>query len=111
MKNMSQWFPRAYLCSNLGRTPATQNFCQLLSFGCDFLKFHSILCFVFFFKSNRVLLNPVFKPPVLGACGAPILTVVAGGGGPQLAVPPGPRFHQSLSSVSSVSRLLLSTGK
>jgi hypothetical protein len=43
--------------------------------------------------SNRVLLNPVFKPPVFGACGALILTVAAGGGGPQLAVPPGPRFH------------------
>jgi hypothetical protein len=69
---------------------------------------------VFFFKSNRVLLGPVGFPPVPGACGAPILTVAAGGGGPQLAVPPGPRFHQSLSSVSSVStvsRLLLSTGK
>jgi len=39
-----------------------------------------------------VLLNPV-KPPVFGACGAPNLGVAAGGGGPQLAVPPGPRFH------------------
>jgi hypothetical protein len=57
------------------------------------LKLRNLPSFVFFFKSNRVLLNPVFKLPVPGACGAPILTVAAGGGGPAVAPPPGPRFQ------------------
>ena len=43
--------------------------------------------------SNRVLLDPVGFAPVPGACGALILTVVAGGGGHSPAAPPGPRFH------------------
>ena len=63
-----------------------------LAFWGKFLKSHTIPLFIFFFKSNRVLLNPVFKPPVFGACGAPNLGIAAGGGGPQLAVPPGPRL-------------------
>jgi hypothetical protein len=41
------------------RTPATQNFCQLLSFGCEFLNFDSISLFVFFGEFYRVSLNPV----------------------------------------------------
>src|SRR4028118_414889 len=86
MKNMSQWFPRAYLCSNLGRTPATQNFCQLLSFGCAFLKFNSISLFVFFGEFYRVSLDPVI---FCGACGAPITRP---GGRATLSCPPGPRL-------------------
>jgi len=42
---------------------------ELVLWG-KFLKLHTIPSFVFLFKSNRVLLNPVFKAPVLGACGA-----------------------------------------
>ena len=34
--------------------PATQNFCQLLSFRYEFLKFDSISCFVFLWDVNRV---------------------------------------------------------
>ena len=50
---------------------------------------------------HRVSLDPVGFPPVPGACGAPILAVAAGGGGPQLAVPPGPRFHtETLSNLT-----------
>src|SRR4028119_1943258 len=41
------------------RTPATQNFCQLLSFGCEFLKSNSISLFVFFGEFYRVSLDPV----------------------------------------------------
>jgi len=41
------------------RTPATQNFCQLLSFGCEFLKFNSVSLFVFFGEFYRVSLDPV----------------------------------------------------
>src|SRR4028118_537586 len=36
------------------RTPGTQNFCQLLSFGCEFLKLHSISLFVFLWDVCRV---------------------------------------------------------
>jgi len=46
----------------------------------------------------RVLLNPVFTPPVFGACGALILAVAAGGGGPAVAPPPGPRFQFPISN-------------
>ncbi len=79
------------------RTPATQNFCQLLDFAIGLkssaivkLAIFEILHFtinVFFFKSNRVLLTPV-------ACGAINLTVAAGGEGHKPTPPPGPRFHE-----------------
>src|SRR4028119_1366224 len=68
------------------RTPATQNFCQLLSFGCEFLKLNSISLFVFFGDFYRVSLAPV-------ACGALNLKCAAGGGKrSQSANPPGPRL-------------------
>jgi hypothetical protein len=52
--------PEAFaLNPQFGRTPATQNFCQLLSFGCEFLKFDSISCFVFLWDVYRVSLDPV----------------------------------------------------
>jgi hypothetical protein len=52
---------------SLGGTPATQNFCQLLVLCCvynfvytvysfRFSKLHNVPYFIFFFKSNRVLL-------------------------------------------------------
>ena len=41
------------------RTPATQNFCQLLSFGCELLKLSIISLFVFFGEFYRVSHNPV----------------------------------------------------
>ena len=65
------------------RTPATQNFCQLLSFGCEFLKFDSISCFVFLWDVYRVSLNPVvfdFWPAAHPQRGR--------GDVPRLAVPP-----------------------
>jgi len=65
--------------------PATQNFCQLLSFGYEFLKFNIISLFVFFGEFYRVSLDPVGPHE---ACGAPLTR--PGGGGPQLAVPPRP---------------------
>jgi hypothetical protein len=66
------------------------------------------LLFIYFFSCvyTGYYSDPV--PAALKAEGA------AGGGGPAIAPPPGPRFHQSLSSVSCVScvsTLLLSTGK
>jgi hypothetical protein len=68
------------------KTPATQNFCQLLSFGCEFLKSDSISCFVFLWDVYRVSLNPVFQPV---ACGAPLTRP---GGRATLSCPPGPRL-------------------
>ena len=43
-----------------------------LAFWVKFLKLHNIPYFIFFLFIYRVVLNPVFKPPVSGACGAPI---------------------------------------
>jgi hypothetical protein len=68
------------------RTPATQNFCQLLSFGCEFLKFESISCFVFLWDVYRVSPHPV-------ACGALNLKCAAGEGEATARLPPpGPRL-------------------
>jgi hypothetical protein len=63
------------------RTPATQNFYQLLSFGRKFLKFDSISCFVFLWDVNRV--SPGF---FWGACGA--RNWRGQGAVPSLAAPP-----------------------
>jgi hypothetical protein len=58
-----------------------------LVFWGKFLNFNSISLFVFFGEFYRVSLDPVGQNE---ACGAPITR--PGGGGPQLAVPPGPRL-------------------
>jgi hypothetical protein len=68
-----------------------QNGCVLFS-----ISFLPILIIYFFLFANRVSLGPVGFAPVSGACGAPILTVAAGGGGPAVAPPPGPRFQSNL---------------
>src|SRR4028118_228855 len=76
----------------------SKNFIGCLTyFWGNFLKLHTISSFVFFLFIYRVVLDPVFQNE---ACGAPLTRP---GGGAKLSCSPGPRFHQSLSSVSSVS--------
>src|SRR4028118_160071 len=72
--------------------------------------------FIYNFFKHYIFFSCVYtgcySDPV--ACGALNLGVAAGGAGHKPGSPPGPRFHQSLSSVScvsTVSKLLLSTGK
>jgi hypothetical protein len=75
------------------RTPATQNFCQLLSFGCEFLKSNSISLFVFFGEFYRVSLDPV----IFRLAGLRRTSLRGRGDVPRLAVPPA-HDYRSLNS-------------
>jgi hypothetical protein len=50
---------------------------------------------------HRVSLDPVGFAPVPGACGAQILNVAAGGGGPRLAPPPAHAFQPAANRLAS----------
>ncbi len=58
-------------------------------FLCPFFRGSYYIFFIFIFYDYRVSPHPV-------ACGALNLKCAAGGGGPRLAVPPGPRFSSTL---------------
>ena len=91
------------------RTPATQNFYQLLSFGCEFLKFGSISCFVFLWVVNRVSLDPVIL------CGAGGALITRPGGRATLSCSPRPTIfiilllHEISSSVLQAAFFLQQT--